>query len=376
MRILILSASVGSGHMRAAQALGAALRETAPQVETRLVDVLDHAHPAFKSLYGGGYLKLASRAPHLVGYLFDRLDQPGARGDAVRLRLQRLFLGGLERLLLEERWDLAVSTHFLPAEILAHLRRRGKLSLPQAVAVTDFDAHRIWMHEPCERYFAASDEAAAALRHFGVDAGRISVTGIPIHPRFAARSRASAARRAMNLAADRPVILLLGGGCGMGPMERLFEALDEVSSPIQIVAVAGRNETLRRRLSRRALASKQKARVLGYTDRIDELMRASDLIVTKPGGLTVSEALACGVPLAIVDPIPGQESRNGDFALEHGAAIKIQRPSALTHKVELLLATPERLEQLKASARRLGRPVAAFDAARECLALAGARVPA
>jgi processive 1,2-diacylglycerol beta-glucosyltransferase len=381
MRILVLSASVGSGHMSAAWALETALRELAPEARVRLVDVLEDASPVFRTLYGGGYIGLTSKAPHLVGYLYDRTNgsraadaAPSLAGRA-RAALQRAGLPALERLLLSEPWDLVVCTHFLPAEAAAGLKRRGALRARLAVAVTDFDAHRIWAHEPCELYLVATDEAAASLRRFGAR-GRIAVTGIPVQPAFARLPTASSARRGLGLDTAAPVALLLGGGCGLGPMDELFDALEAVEAPLQVVAVAGRNEALRRRLAARAALSGKGARVLGFTRRMSELMRAADIVVTKPGGLTVSEALACGTPLAIVEPLPGQESRNGDFALENGAAIRVHHPSSLGRKLAELLRRPERLDALKAAARKLGRPVSAFDAAAECLSRSGSGLAA
>jgi processive 1,2-diacylglycerol beta-glucosyltransferase len=271
------------------------------------------------------------------------------------------------------RWDLIVNTHFLPAEIVAALRRQGALKVPQATVVTDIDAHRFWAQSPCERYFVASEEAALALRRWGAPLDRISVTGIPIDPVFSRLPSRRASLAEHGLMGNRPVVLQLSGGSGLGPIEEAYDALLRVETPIDLVVVAGRNREARYKLLRRMVPSRHRARVLGFTDRMHELMRAADLIVSKPGGLTVSEALACGTPMAIFNPIPGQESRNGDFLLENGAAIKVNAAAALSGKVTALLEDSIKLARLRENAVKLGRPVAAFDVAREACALARGR---
>jgi processive 1,2-diacylglycerol beta-glucosyltransferase len=138
--------------------------------------------------------------------------------------------------------------------------------------------------------------------------------------------------------------------------------------PLEVVVVSGRNEALKEQLELVVVPERHGARVLGFTDQMDELMAAADLVVSKPGGLTTSETLARGAAMVIVNPIPGQESRNSDYLLEHGAAIKINNLGTLTYKLKHLLADRERLESLKANARRIGRPQAAFDVARIALA--------
>jgi processive 1,2-diacylglycerol beta-glucosyltransferase len=169
------------------------------------------------------------------------------------------------------------------------------------------------------------------------------------------------------LSGDRPIVLQLGGGFGVGPVEKIYRTLLEVDAPLEIIAVAGRNEALRANLAEVEVPPDHRAHVLGFTDVMHELMAVADLVVTKPGGLTSSEALASGAAMAIVNPIPGQEARNSDFLLEHGAAIKVNNTATLSHKLTELLRHPERLTQLKSVAKTLGRPQAAFDVARQAL---------
>jgi processive 1,2-diacylglycerol beta-glucosyltransferase len=373
-KILILSASVGGGHLRAAEAMELALRQSAPTAAIRNIDVLTLANKAFRRIYGKGYLDVASRAPHFLGYVYDLLDRPRDKDgdlepDRLRVALEKLNMQPFLRLLESESWDLVVNTHFLPAEIICSLRSSGQISVLQVTVTTDFMTHRLWVQEPCDHYFVATAESAVYLHSWGVHPERISVTGIPIHPVFCRRKSRLKCIQARGLSGDRPVVLLLSGGFGVGPVEQIFNAVLKIESPIEVVVVCGRNEDLRQKLSQQAGSARHRAAVLGYTADIDELMAVADVVISKPGGLTSAEVLARGSVLAIVNPIPGQESRNSDYLLENGAAIKIGPVATLPYKVEALLKDPRRLAHLKTNARRLGRPQAAFAVAEKVLAL-------
>jgi processive 1,2-diacylglycerol beta-glucosyltransferase len=371
-RILVLSASVGAGHLRAAQAVELALREVAPDAVVRNLDVLELTNTAFRRIYGRAYLDLVNKAPHVLGYFYDLLDRPrrpNSTRDRLRLALEKLNLRKFTRLLQEEPPDLAINTHFLPAEIIAALRRKGKLTLPQVTVTTDFETHRLWVNQPCEHYFTATEEGARYLHSWGVPATDTTVTGIPIHPVFSKPKDRAECRAKHGLANDRPVVLQLAGGFGVGPVAKLYEALLQVPRPLQLVVVAGRNEAVRAELAAHSPPERHRVKVLGFTDQIDELMAAADLVVSKPGGLTTSEVLARGAVMVIVNPIPGQESRNSDYLLESGAAIKANNLPTLAHKVGVLLEDPKRLEQLRAGVARVGRPRAAHEVAERALRL-------
>lgn len=366
-RILVLSASVGAGHVRAAQAIELTLREIAPEARVKNLDVLELTNATFRRLYGRAYLDLVNRAPQLLGYFYDLLDQPSRsgkqRGDRLRLALEKINLRPFLALLCDAPWDLVINTHFLPAEIVASLRRKQKLRLPQVTATTDFETHRLWVNQPCEHYYTATEEGARYLQHWGVPAEDITAAGIPIHPVFTRAKDRRLMLKKHGLDADLPVVLQLAGGFGVGPVARLFEALLKVDQPLQLVAVSGKNEKVGAELKAIQIPPRHRAMVLGFTHDIDELMAVADLVVSKPGGLTTSETLARGAAMVIVNPIPGQETRNSDFLLEQGAAIKINNIATLPYKIGCLLGNPERLAQLQANAARIARPRAALDIA-------------
>src|SRR4051812_36029923 len=205
-RILVLSASVGAGHMRAAQAVELALRQLAPDATIRNVDVLTLTNAAFRRIYGTAYLDLVNKAPHVLGYVYDLMDQPRgprSRRDRLRLMMEKLNLRKFTELLATEPWDVIVNTHFLPAEIIASLKRAGQFDTPQITVTTDFETHRLWVNPPCELYTTATPEGAAYLETWGVPQGTTRVTGIPIHPIFSQEKDATECRRRQALSEDR-----------------------------------------------------------------------------------------------------------------------------------------------------------------------------
>jgi processive 1,2-diacylglycerol beta-glucosyltransferase len=228
---------------------------------------------------------------------------------------------------------------------------------------TDYETHRLWVTNPCDHYCTATEEGAAYLEHWGVNGRDITVTGIPIHPAFSEPRDRATCLVSQGLFGDRIIVLQLAGGFGVGPVENIYRALLEIGVPLEIVSVTGRNEQIKRELQKIEVPSRHRAKVIGFTEKIHELMAVADLVISKPGGLTTSEVLASGAAMAIINPVPGQESRNSDFLLENGAAVKINTIATLANKLSKLLKDGKRLMQLKGNSLRLGKPRAAFHVA-------------
>lgn len=374
-RVLVLSVSAGAGHVRAAQAVERAVAETGAARQVRHVDALDFTNRVFRRLYAEAYLEVVGRAPAVLGWLYDALDTPWER-KRHRLLVDKLNARPLVRFLEEYRPDAVICTHFLPAEILSWLAGRKRLALPQGIVVTDFDVHAFWLTRHHERYFVALHETRDHLVKLGIHPARVVVSGIPIDPVFSRLPRRADARAKHGVDSARPVLLVSAGGFGMDTTDHLVRSLRDLEHAATVIVVCGKNDALRNRLRaalRRDVPSHLAFRVLGHTTEMHELMAASDLIVGKPGGLTVSEALAAGLVMVVVNPIPGQEERNSDHLLEEGAAIRCNNLPVLAAKIDRLLDDPARLAQLQRAARRLARPEAAFAVARELAAIAGAR---
>jgi processive 1,2-diacylglycerol beta-glucosyltransferase len=372
-RVLLLSASSGAGHVRAAEALKKAFSARG-DCAVEHVDAIEYVSKLFQRVYDKAYITMVRRAPEFMGVLYERTDRPW-RHLRRRLAFDRLNTASMIRMLERVQPDLCIATHFLPAEILAWLVAKRKLRARNAIVVTDYDVHSLWLCRTVDRYYVAVEETAEYLANIGVPREKICVSGIPVDPVFAAPCEKSAARRHLKLDPDAVVLLVAAGGYGVGPVEELVERLARLRRPWQIVAAAGKSEKMRRRLevisaSAGKLPSGAGRLVpVGFTTEMDQYMAAADLLVGKAGGLTTSEALARALPLAIVDPIPGQESRNADHLLEAGAAIRCNNLPAAAWKIAKLLDAPDRVASMREAASLLGRPHAAAKIAEDALRL-------
>lgn len=372
-RVLLLSASSGAGHVRAAQALEKAFTARGDCIVEH-IDALDYVSKLFQRIYDKAYISMVRRAPELMGVLYERTDQPWLHPRR-RLALDRLNTGPMIRLLKRLQPDLCVATHFLPAEIIAWLIAKRKLRAHNAIVITDYDVHAMWLCRTVDRYYVAIDEAAEYLAGIGVPREKLCVTGIPIDPLFAAPVNRSEARKRLGLDENAAVILVAAGGYGIGPVEQLVKDLLALRRPWQIVAIAGKSEKTRKRLEE---ISKEAGNLqsgspglcpVGFTTEMHQYMAAADLMVGKAGGLTTSEALARLLPMALIQPIPGQEERNADHLLEAGAAIRCNNLPAAAWKIASLLDDSGRLGRMREAARKLARPGAAAAIAEDALRL-------
>lgn len=370
MKVLILSASIGMGHVRAGNAIEKEMHRVAASV--RHEDALDFANAPFRTLYRKAYFDLVANAPELLGLAYEYSEKEWKNlhhGMAFeRLNIQKL-VGMVEAF----GPDVVISTHSLPADMISWLLCKKEISCKHVVVLTDFDVHPVWLCHHYSRYFVPLEETKEHLVALGLERERVVVTGIPIDSVFAQKKDKRQMRIKHNLDPDRKTILISAGGLGMGPVEELLCELMKLPGRNQIVTVCGSNSelesstgTFARKVSR---VDGNLIEVVGYTDEMDEYMSASDLILGKCGGLTSSEALAKGLVFAIVSPVPGQEERNADHLLEEGAAIRCNNLPVLSYKIEQLFGNMERMEAMRLNALRLGKPDAAKTIAAEVLSL-------
>jgi processive 1,2-diacylglycerol beta-glucosyltransferase len=347
---LIVSASAGTGHVSAGRALHAAF-ESAGCAQVVHVDVLDLAPRWVRAAYGGGFELLASRAPGVWREVYRRSDghTDDARWGTIA---RRLIFREFERLLTAERWSFCVCTHFLPAQLAA-----GRPNVPPfASVVTDFALHRYWVQPRVSQYFVATPDMARDL-HARLPAARVVATGIPVAPAFADRVPQSQARSRLDLPLTGTLALVMGGGLGIGVEETTRAALESGIPDLHVVAACGRNDTARARLE--LLNAGDRLRVLGFVDDIATLIAGADVVITKPGGLTSSEALAIGRPLILTRAIPGHEEANVQYLTSRGAALAAPTTADVAPALRNLLHDPEVLARYTWSAHGAGTPGAA-----------------
>jgi len=356
-RVLLLSASAGAGHVRAAEALAKDFATHPAVASVEHWDMLKYTSAVFRHIYSKVYLDLVNKAPGVLGWVYERTDTPW--GNKGTQWMEKFNSGPFIKAAKAYQPDLIVCTHFTPANVLGWLYSKKQIAVKPAVVVTDLDCHGMWLVKHVERYFVALQETKVYMEHFGIEADRISVTGIPVDPIFRTPRDKPATRKTLGLDPARFTILVSAGGFGVGPMEGLIAELLKLKTPSQVVAIAGKSEDLKKKLEK--LAAKNttgpvKIHPIGFTKQMDEYMAAADILISKPGGLTTSEAMARGLPMCVANPIPGQEERNADHLLEAGAAIRCNNLPSLGWKLQNLLDTPGKLDAMRTAAKNFGRP--------------------
>jgi processive 1,2-diacylglycerol beta-glucosyltransferase len=366
-RVLVLSVSAGTGHIRAGEALAKAAAAHPATGEVLHVDALRYTNKMFRRFYGQFYIDLVKSAPQLLGWFYDSQDEPW-KTEKMRLMLDRMNTGPLVRQIKKFKPDITICTHFLPSEILSHLIKHGKVDTQLSVTITDYYAHAMWLSRLINHYFVANEESRVQLETIGFPPECITVSGIPIDPVFCEPKERAALREKQDLRNDVPMLLVSAGALGVSSAERIVEVLGKLTMPVQVVVICGKNEKLRQNVLDQLNRHPEPVahlsfKVLGYTTEMDEWMKSADLYIGKPGGLTTAEAMSCGLPMVIYQPIPGQEERNSDFLLENGAAVKCNQLATMAYKVELLLKNPERMAKMRRRALDLSHP----DAARQII---------
>jgi len=367
MKILIATATAGGGHLAAASALEEAWKAMRPQDTVEKLDLVKFFSPLHRRIHADGYETLVEHAPEIWGLLFSKTDDPKVVKRLSRLR--RFFTPTstlkLERHLKRTKPDVVICTHYSPIEVLDRLTDDEKAHHPFIVSVvTDYEAHALWMGKSVNLYCVAAEGTSARLLARGAEKQNIAATGIPISAKYAQEVDPKDIRQRYGLRDDQPVILLLSGGFGWGPISETLAELDKISTRFQTIVVCGRNAELRHEVA--AQDRKHPTHVLGFVSNMNELMAVADMVITKPGGLTTSEAMARALPMVVVNPIPGQEAANSDFLLQAGAAIKVNRVEEISHRIEQLLTT-RKLTSMRRAANAIGKPTAAQNVCEEVL---------
>ena len=353
-----MSTSAGTGHVRAGEALTKVFEEHPEVSEVLHSDALRFTNKLFRDFYSKLYTRLVKDAPDFLGWWYKQSDEPW-KTDGMRLMLDRLNTGPLVKFIRQFNPHITVCTHFMPAGIISHLIAKNLLDAHLSIVVTDLDFHAMWLSRVFHRYFVAIEETKVHLEELGLPKERITVSGIPIDPEFVTPIDRVATRFHYGLHPTRPTLLLSAGALGGGPTEFIVERLRFLRSKAQTIVVCGRNSEARDRVLKIVGENNENFKVFGYTGRMADLMKISDLFIGKPGGLTTAETLACGLPMVIVSPIPGQEERNSDHLLEDGVAVKCNEMTTIPYKIDSLLDDPLRLEQMRRRAFAMSRPEAA-----------------
>ena len=365
-RILILHASLGMGHISAAKALSEAFSYF-PNVEVQTEDALAYASSIYRNAVVQAYKNSSEKVPQLYKAVYEGSDiedlEKSLDSNLAWATLELPFFRKLGKLLRESDPDVIVCVQQIPTRLLQLLEPEDKTSKPQYVVVTDLVAHSTWINYGIDGYFLPNDLSANLLKQRGVPQSILHVTGIPIKLEVMQPKSKAEMRQRHNLPQNAPVVALFGGGLNTRRVHAIVSSLLESPNPLMLVVASGRNEKLLDALAELTDGSQVKLRKLGPIDYVDDLVVASDLIITKAGGLITSEILARGTPTVIVDPLPGQEEQNADAIAAVGAGVQLRLMEMVAPAVQYLLKHPDRLQQMRQSALELGKPRAALNIA-------------
>ncbi|MDD4879107.1 MAG: glycosyltransferase [Candidatus Omnitrophica bacterium] len=362
-RVLLLYISVNSGHQKAALAIEKALRLLTPEAEVLAVNSFNYTNPLVEKVINRTYLGVIKNKPEVWEYLY---DNPKVFRNLERLRdfIHKFNSGKLKILLDEFKPDVIACTQAFPCGMIADYKTSFGLDVPLIGVLTDCYPHSYWFFDSVDHYIVNSEVATKRLVEHGIPREKIKDYGIPIDPKFTEKVDGEGIGKKIGLDPGLPTVLIMGGNQGLGPLAELVNELNRISRPLQLIVVAGSNKRLFDWLERRKRSLRFKAVVYGYTTEVCELMSVSTLIVTKPGGLTISEALSKDLPIIILNPIPGQEAKNTEYLTSEGAAVKADSAADAALLTDMLLGNNSKLEHMRGNVRRIAKPQSSTDIAR------------
>jgi len=367
-KILLLYISEASGHHCASIAIEKALHQLAPSIETLNINSFNYTNPILEKVINRAYMGVIKRTPEVWDYLY---DNPKVLKNTQKLRemIHKFNTGKLMTLLDEFRPHAVICTQAFPCGMVADYKKSFNLDTRIIGVLTDYAPHSYWIYDNVDRYIVPSEATAKKLVDNGIDPARVAQFGIPIDSKFRERLDKAKIAEKLSLRKNIPCVLIMGGTQGLGPIGEVVRILDRSSMELQIVIATGTNKKLYKWLNKRFSASRKNIAIFPYAENIDELMEISTVIITKPGGITTAEALAKGIPMLILNSLPGQEAMNTKYLLEEGVAVKVNTPEDVVAVLEELLYNRNKLRLMSDKAKSLSKPNSSADVARLALEL-------
>lgn len=346
MNILILSASTGGGHMRASKAIESYMIKQDKDINVKIVDSLLYISPILNKTITSGYVYLATKTPKLYGKLYDLSNKDRKFSNFVT-RINNIFANKLLPLIDDFKPDVIITTHPFPTEMVSRLKLKNEINIPLICIMTDYAPHKAWLSEKVDAYIVANDDMVAKMVAQGVSEEHIYPYGIPVDEVFFEEEEKQLVLEELNLDKNLPTILMMAGSFGVANVFDIYANIIDIDLDFQIILVTGKNKKLYNQFEEVVGNSPKNTKLIYFTNEINKFMQASDIIITKPGGLTVTEALACNIPMAIFDAIPGQEEENAEFLIKHNMAVRISDGNSCREAIVRLLEDNGKLENMK-----------------------------
>lgn len=361
MKVLILSISAGGGHGHAAQAIKDYINLKDSASEVRIIDTLKHINPIIDKVVIGSYLKTLKVTPSLYGKLYTHSEGDYTIASTISSKLIGIMTHKLLPLIEEFSPDILICTHPFSTEMVSVMKSKYNINVPSMSIITDYYSHSSWLHPYIDAYVVSNCDMIEDMVCKGVPRSIIHNLGIPVNPNFIDKYEPVSTLKELNLSEGKFTILVMGGSLGMGKITELYQELSKISKDIQIIIITGRNNKLFSELTKLKESSEKETRIIGFTDKVNKYMQACDLLLTKPGGLTITEALICRSPLGLFSPIPGQEEKNAQFLLKHNLAVNLSDVDNCKDLIEDLLHFDNKLEIMRENCDKFSKPNSVCD---------------
>lgn len=360
--ILVVTASMGSGHNKAANAVAEAIKRKYPVNKINVIDFMSTETAYFNSLVKDIYLKMLDHTPSVYEFFY-KFTSDSTKGSTIQSVFAHAMKKDMRELIKKYEADMVICTHPFPCAAASYLKQTGEINIPLITVMTDFCVHQFWLYKNIDIYFTANDLLKKEMVSQGLLEERIFVTGIPVGYNFRVDYNRDDLLAKFKLEKDKPVALLMGGGLGLGGVKNALCQLERLKKDMQILVITGANVALWSEMNEYAQHSKHKIFVWGYSHNIQEFMSVATFLISKPGALTISEALTRELPMILHDPIPGPEVDNAKFVSDNGAAIWVKHQDTLDAVVREVLSDTTILPKLKTNARMLKKPYASDNIA-------------
>lgn len=360
-KIMIFYGSYGGGHLSAAKSIKEYIENNYLDTKIEMIDCVEYINKVLNKVTTKAYEEFAKKAPEIWGFIYKKSE----RGLVSKLSndSNKLMAIKLKNLLQDFDPDYVISTHPFSSQMCAYLKKKEKVNFKLATIMTDFAPHDQWLLYPeyVDYFFVAHSKMKQQLIQKGISANKIYATGIPLSNRFLKTYNKDDILKEFGLVKEKKIVLFFAGGefgLGKSTTTEVLKIFAEDFNDLQIIAIAGRNESMKKKFEDIVNSSgrQDSIKVLDYTNKVPELMSISDLVVTKPGGLTTTESLASNLPIVIINPIPGQEEENASFLENNGVGIWIKKQDDIKERLESILRNPKKLDEMKHHIRELSKP--------------------
>ncbi|NEZ47406.1 UDP-N-acetylglucosamine--LPS N-acetylglucosamine transferase [Clostridium niameyense] len=356
MKVLILSVSAGGGHSHAAEALKIYIKLNNPKAKVEVIDTLKHINPIIDKVVIGSYLKTIKITPSLFGKLYAHSESDDGLASMISSNFNKIMTYKLSPIIKKFNPNIIVCTHPFPAEMVSIMKEKGKLNIPLLTILTDYAPHSLWIQKHTDAYVVSNNDMIDEMSKRGVLKEKVFDYGIPVKPDFLKKFNKEETLKDLGLSTNKTTLLVMGGSLGIGKITELYAELLKIEQDIQIIIITGSNEKLFSQLNKLKKSSIKATKIIGFTDKVNKYMQCCDLLLTKPGGLTITEALICNIPIATFSPIPGQEEKNTEFLLKHNLAVNIDSLENTKDIISNLLSSPEKLNIMRKNCNKLAKP--------------------